>query len=164
MTITGLDHLEGETVVAWGWDDDGTSGVDLGTFTVSGGKIITTTAYDNVCVGLGYTASFKSAKLAYAGDGGTAVNQRKKVDKLGLVLYDTHYQGLQFGQRSDVLDYLPLVSEGATIAADTVHSEFDESMIEVPGEWDTDSRLYLKATAPRPCTVAAAVIGITTHG
>ena len=51
-----------------------------------------------------------------------------------------------------------------TIAAGTVHAEFDEPMIELPGEWDSDSRLYLKASSPRPCTVAAAVIGIQTHG
>jgi len=62
------------------------------------------------------------------------------------------------------LDNLPQVSAGATIAAGTVHAEFDEPMIELPGEWDSDSRPYLKASSPRPCTVAAAVIGIQTHG
>jgi hypothetical protein len=36
-------------------------------------------------------------------------------------------------------------------------------MITVPGEWKTDARLCLKATAPRPCMVMAAVVGITTN-
>jgi hypothetical protein len=165
LTITGLTHLIGEDVVAWGWDDDGDAGVDLGSYTVdSFGKITVSAAYDNVCVGLPYTALFTSAKLAYAGEQGTAINQKKRVDHIGLILYDTHYQGLQYGQREDVLNDLPLVEGGAVVAADTVHSEYDAPMIELPGEWDTDARLVLKAAAPRPCTVAGAVIGIQTHG
>jgi len=249
-TIRNLSHLEGKSVVAWGWDDNGTAGVDLGTYTVKHGSIDLPagTSFDKVCVGLAYDCDFTSAKLAYAGDQGTAVNQKKRIDHIGLILYDTHYQGLQYGQcalgdRSPVtitiaspavvtdaehgfsvnqpirfastgrlpkglvrgrtyyvatpvttntyrlastpngpaintsgpqtgkhtriqvtLDNLPQVSAGATIAAGTVHPEFDEPMIELPGEWDTDSRLYLKASSPRPCTVAAAVIGVQTHG
>jgi hypothetical protein len=174
--ITGLSHLEGETVVAWGWDNNADSGVHIETTSsgtvannsgvVQGGRLILPvgTSYDNVCVGLPYTATFKSAKLAYAGDQGTALNQKKRVDHLGLILYDTHYQGLQYGQREDRLDNLPLVEDGATVAANTVHDEYDAPMIEVPGEWNTDSRLYLKASAPRPCTVGGAVIGMQTNG
>lgn len=164
VTITGLSHLNGKTVVAWGWNNGGTSGVDLGAYTVSNGKIVVGAAYNNVCVGLGYTATFKSAKLAYAADRGSALNQKKRVDHVGLILYNTHYQGLEYGQRSDVLDELPLVSDGTDIAANTVHEEFDEQPIEIPGEWDTDSRLYLKAAAPRPCTVAGVTIGLETNG
>ena len=35
-------------------------------------------------------------------------------------------------------------------------------MMSFPGEWNTDSRLCLKAAAPRPCTVLAAVVGVET--
>src|SRR5262249_38726512 len=100
-TIEGLSHLEGESVVAWGWNNLAMAGVDLGTFKVSGGKITLPAAYNNVCVGLPYAARFTSAELAYAAEKGTAVNQRKRVDHLGLLLYDTHYQGLKYGQRAD---------------------------------------------------------------
>jgi hypothetical protein len=44
-----------------------------------------------------------------------------------------------------------------------VFPEFDGAMIELPGRWDTDARLCLKAAAPRPCTLAAAVVAVTTH-
>jgi hypothetical protein len=172
-SITGLSHLEGAAVVAWSWNDDAGNGAHIenaaradGRWVVAGGKIVLPAgaAYDNVCVGLPYDASFTSAKLAYAADQGAAINQKKRLIKLGLILYDTHYQGLRYGQRADQLDALPLVSRGATTAADTVHQEFDEPMIEVPGEWDTDARLLLKAESPRPVTVAAAVVGLQTHG
>src|SRR5262249_6037947 len=151
-TIGGLSHLEGEFVVAWGWNEDARAGVEIVNtmrsseiLRVRGGQITVPTAYDNICVGLPYKATFRSAKLAYAATQGSAVNQKKRVDHLGLILYDTHNQGLQYGQRADALDDLPQVSEGVTVPANTVHAEFDEPMIEVPGEWNTDARLHLKA-------------------
>jgi hypothetical protein len=175
-TITGLDHLNGEEVVVWGWNTstpftatmpDGSvvdTGRDLGTFTVSGGQILNVGAtVTNAIVGLGYEATFKSAKLAYAAQGGTALNQTKKVDKVGLVLANTHVQGLEYGQSFTTMDNLPLVEEGADVDQNGVWADFDGMMITVPGEWSTDARLCLRATAPRPCMVMAAVVGVTTH-
>jgi hypothetical protein len=175
-TITGLDHLEGETVVVWGWNTvtpftvtmpDGstkTVGRDLGTFTVSGGQITgLASAVTNAIVGLSYEADFVSAKLAYGAQLGTAVNQKKRIDHIGLVMFDTHYQGLRYGQDEDHLDDLPAVEDGAATEAHTVWEDFDKPMFPVNGDWDTDSRLYLKAAAPRPCIVAACGIGVETH-
>jgi hypothetical protein len=175
-TITGLDHLEGEEVVVWGWNTvnpftatlpDGsvvTTGRDLGTFTVTSGQI-TGLGDDvtNAIVGLGYEATFKSAKLAYAAQLGTALNQTKKIDSVGLVLANTHAQGLEYGQSFTTMDNLPMVEEGADVDQNSVWADFDGMMITVPGEWKTDARLCLKATAPRPCMVMAAVVGITTN-
>jgi hypothetical protein len=175
-TITGLSHLEGETVVVWGWNTStpftvtlpngstATVGKDLGDFVVSGGQITgLASAVTNAVVGLEYSATFKSAKLAYAAQMGTALNQTKKVDTLGLILANTHAQGLEFGQSFTTMDGMPLVEQGATVDPDTVWEEFDGEMFTLPGDWSTDSRLCLRATAPRPCMVLAAVIGVTTN-
>ena len=64
--ITSLGHLEGEEVVCWG------NGKDLGTYTVSGGAITPSETVTSHCTGLGYDATFKSTKLAYAASMGTA--------------------------------------------------------------------------------------------
>jgi hypothetical protein len=112
---------------------------------------------------LGYVAPFMSAKLAYAAQLGSALTQRKRIDHVGLVLYDANYQGVQFGQRFDALDSLPLYEAGAPTPAGTTWSEYDEPMIEAPGSWQTDARLCLLAQAPNPCTVGGVVIGLTTH-
>jgi hypothetical protein len=112
---------------------------------------------------LGYVAPFMSAKLAYAAQFGSALTQRKRIDHVGLVLYDTNYQGIQFGQRFDALDNLPLCEAGAATPAATTWSEYDEPMIEVPGSWQTDARLCLLAQAPNPCTVGGVVIGLRTN-
>ncbi len=163
-TITGLSHLEGESVVVWGYTTGDTTGKDLGTFTVASGQItgLSQTVTD-ACVGLGYSATFKSSKLAYAAALGSALTQTKRVNQIGLILADTHAQGIEFGQDFDIMDNLPLVEDGAETATDTVWEDFDGPMTTVPGEWNTDSRLCLRATAPRPCMVMAAVVDVTTN-
>jgi hypothetical protein len=112
---------------------------------------------------LGYVAPFMSARLAYAAQLGSALTQKKRINHLGMVMYDTHYQGVLAGQRFDALDPLPLIEAGQATAAGTVWSEYDEPMIEVPGSWNTDARLCLLAQAPAPCTVGAVVIGLETR-
>jgi len=172
-TITGLSHLEGETVVCWGWntttpfeDDDGNAvGKDFGTFTVSGGQITgLSDAVTNACVGLAYTAQFKSAKQAFAAAMGTPLNQPKKIDQVGFVLADTHKGGLRFGPDFDTLDDLPLTEEESTVGDDHVWTEFDKDMTAFPGNWTTDSRFCLEAAAPRPATVLSVTVSMTTHG
>ncbi|NWG25364.1 MAG: hypothetical protein HXY30_13300 [Pseudorhodoplanes sp.] len=173
-TTVPVPHLAGREVVAWGWDDDATEGSDCGTGLDDAGNLITLTAdangdvtipesFDNVCVGLPYRAEFKSAKLAYAASRGTALNQKKKIDKLGLILIDTHYQGVRFGNSFTRMDNLPLSKDGQTIAVGTVHEDYDLPQITAPGGYTTDSRLCLLACSPRPATVMAATLDITTH-
>lgn len=153
---TGFSHLEGATVVVWA------DGIYVGTKTVSGGTFTLATAASSVVAGLSYSATYKSTKLAYASAAGSALTQRKRVNYLGLVLADTHYQGLEFGGDFTNMDSLPLVKDETTIAADTVHSEWDMEATNGPDAWSTDSRLCLRATAPKPCTVLAAVISVET--
>lgn len=161
--ITGLEPLEGKTVVVWGYDTGDTTGKDLGTYTVSAGTITLSDTVIWACIGLGYTAFFKSAKLAYGAVGGTALTQTKRIERLGLILLNTHYQGLLFGTDFVTMDNLPLVEDGAVTDADTVWPDFDGPMVAIPGTWDTDSRLCLQAAAPRPCTVLAAVVAVMTN-
>lgn len=163
-TIDGLDHLEGETVVAWAWNNDDELGIDLGTFTVAGGAIVLTgPPYENFCIGLGYTANFKSAKLAYGAQMGTALNQKKRIESLGMILLDAHTQGIKYGQDFDHLNDMPMIEDGAEVDPGHVWEEYDKPMFSMNGTWDTDSRLCLRSAAPRPCTVAAIVISTQTN-
>lgn len=157
-TITGLSHLEGEEVVVWG------NGKDLGTKTVSGGQITgLSESVTTACVGLPYTAQYKSTKLAYASGMGTALNQKKKLDQFGIVAQNLHHEGLQYGPTFDELWDLPQVKDFQDVADDTVYSSFDEETFPGGGHWTTDARLCLQAQAPRPCTLLACVMGIATH-
>ena len=156
--ISGLDHLEGETVVVWA------DGVDQGSHAVSSGALPTlTTSFTAWVAGLGYDATFKSAKLVGQTGMGVSLTQRTRINAIGMILADTHAQGLEYGPDFDTLDGLPLTEDGTDVDGDAVHTAYDEGMIEFPGDWDTDNRICLKASAPRPCSVLAAVINVDRH-
>jgi hypothetical protein len=156
-SITGLGHLEGRTVVAWG------DGKDLGTYTVVSGAITLTEAAEVVTVGLTYRARFKSSKLAYADGLGTGLSQVKTIDHIGPILAYTHPLGLQYGARFTQLYDLPAVKDFDLVQSASVHRVWDQRMFDFGNEFDTDSRLCLEANAPRPCTVLGIVIGIRSH-
>ena len=91
-TTVSAPQLAGQTVVCWA------DGIDISPLTLdSNGNATIPMAVQNYCVGLGYTAQFLSAKLAYAAKEGSAINQVKRVDHIGFVLQNTHYQGIQYG-------------------------------------------------------------------
>ena len=157
--ITGLSHLEGESVVVWG------NGKDLGTYTVASASITLSEAVTSAIIGLTYTAQWKSVKLAYSQGQNSpqTLAQKKKVSQLAVILLNTHYQGLKFGPDFTNLDDMPQTSGNSIIAANTVHSTFDEEAISFPGEWTTDSRLCLQAVAPKPCNILCAIVGVESH-
>jgi len=158
-TVTGLGHLVGSSVVAWGATDD------LGSYTVSTtGTITLSAASTTVVVGLPYFGKYVSSKLAYAApSGGSGLTARKKVDHLGVILADAHAQGLQYGPSTSRLQHLPRIEKGQSVSTGTVWSVYDNDPVVFPGSWDTDSRLVLLASAPKPVTVLAAVIGMDTR-
>ena len=150
--VDGLDHLEGETVVVWA------DGVDQGTFEVVSGACDAT--FDDWMAGLPYTGQYKSAKLAGQTALGLSLTQRSRINSLGLVLADTHAQGLRYGPTFETMDPLPMMESGAAVDPDSVWDSYDADMIEFPGDWSTDNRICLEATAPRPCTVLALVMSV----
>lgn len=123
-----------------------------------------TKAVSSAVIGLPYTARYKSSKLAYGAQGGTALTKKKRLDHVGLVMANVHPKGLYYGDNEDSMWPLPEVEGGEVIDPDTMRDAYDEDGIELSGAWSTDSRLYLKAYAPRPVTVMAAVIDISTSG
>lgn len=155
-TITGLSRFNTETVCVWG------NGKDLGTYTVSGGSITLPEAVTYACIGIPYTANFKSAKFSEASE--IALNQKQQIHHVGFVLADTHAQGITFGQDFDHLDDLPQVEEGAVVDLDSIWSDYTMDSIPVNGAWTNDTRLCLRAASPRPCTVLAAIVSVTGHG
>jgi hypothetical protein len=112
---------------------------------------------------MGFYAPYRSAKLAYGAQMGTALLQNKKVEKVGLLAYNTHYQGLQYGSEIDNLQPMPLSISGQDITADTVFDEHDEAMVGLSGSWTTDSRLHLLAQAPKPVTLGGVVISMSVN-
>lgn len=151
--VSGLSHLNGKSVVIWG------DGQDRGAGTVASGSVAGH-SYANWCAGLPYTATYKSAKLSGQTSLGLSLAQYKRINSIGLILDRTHHDGLEFGPDFDTMDRLPSVEDGAVVADGTIYGHFDQEPIGFPGLWDPNSRICLRATAPRPCTVLAAILNV----
>ena len=149
-TISGLAHLNGLTVCVWA------GGVDLGTFVVASNAVTLPSAVTSAVIGIPYTAQFKSTKLG-------EVAQRNRISKVGVLLANTHAQGIQYGIDFDTLDNLPLTEGYTDVVANSVWSAYGEDMFEFNGTWAADMRLCLQATSPRPCTVLGAVMAVEEH-
>jgi hypothetical protein len=158
-SVTGLSHLNGLSVVAWG------AGKYLGAYTVSGGSITlsaSVTATD-VMVGLPYTALYRSTKLAYAASAGTALSQVKRVNYVGLIMGRVHNDGIEVGRDFSNMDKLPRLYQGRPVTTDEIFTDYEEPATAFGGEWKPDSRLCIRATAPKPCMLNAAVVTVETN-
>jgi hypothetical protein len=179
MTDTGLSasisapHLAGENVIVWGTDTgtgggkdfspDSDSGVQL-TYALDGsGNGAIGTAVKHKTIGLPFSALWKSTKLAYAAEMGTALSQMKTVPGLALSLYQTHNNGLFYGTDSGELDPLPRMIEEEEVDPDRIFETLDMVEVSMPRKWHPDIRLVLKAKAPRPSTVLAAIPKVVTQ-
>lgn len=156
-TMTGLEHLAGQTVCVWAdgaYVGDGvvTTFGTPGELDLSG---FTGAPFSNVVVGVKYTAQFKSSKLAAIT--GIGLLERKFVRNLGFIAEYLHHLGLQYGPDFNTLYDLPQVEEGQTIPADTVHTSYHEDNFPFGGEWDPDSRICFQSESPKPATILAAV-------
>lgn len=166
-------HLVGESVVVWSSDTGSFPGVDRSPdvegvqtrYTVdTGGDVTLSVPVHHAVAGLPYVADWKSTKLAYAAEAGTALAQMKRTDKIGFVLYQTHNRGLFYGSDSGHLDPLPRsIDAGGVVDPDKIFEMFDKVAMAFPGLWDTNSRIHLRAKSPRPCTVLAAVPTVQTN-
>ena len=162
--LSGFDHLVGEEVCVWG------DGKDLGRYTVSAaGNITLPSTVTNAVAGLPYTAEYYSSKILGLQYEGVVIPEVKRINKISFVLHNTHYQGLKYGTaltkdglgNYTKLDNLPLVYEGAPVPPDTIYSSYTTRPIVFSGEFTTDTRIALVAQSPRPCTLLAAIMGMT---
>lgn len=146
-----LLHLRGETVVVWA------DGVDNGTDTVTAdGKLAAlSVAVSDICVGLAYTGQFKSAKLGRVD--GIGLMEHKKINQIGFIAENIHYQGLQYGPDFDNLSDMPLVEHGQVTVSDQIWADYHEEDFSFGGEWSEDSRICLQAASPRPVTILATI-------
>ncbi len=167
-TVTGLSHLEDKDVVVWAageplLDDD----LNPATFTVASGQITLPEAVTgNVIVGLPYEGRWKSTKLAYAAQTGTAMSQRKNITQVAPILYSTHNKAVLFGQNfTDNMDPVNQVFEMEDLGAAMLDTDrdYDYDAFTLPGEWSPDARVCMKFRSPLPATVLGLGLSIESH-
>ncbi len=150
-TITGLSHLEGDTVGVWG------DGQDRGDFTVSGGSITVGSSWTDVIVGLRYEADWISNKL-----GGFVASSvlgiRKRIVDVSLILENMEPGAIKMGPSWDLLSDFPLIEDGTSISQTATQETYHELPFEFDGEDEVDPRIYIRATGP--CAIMALLFGI----
>ena len=172
--ITGLTHLEGETVCAWVdgapiLDDDG----ELEEFTVaSGGITLPAARTTGAVVGKPYSWTYESARLEYGSPNSTPMLTNKAISGISLLLSDTVRSGINIGTRKGEgsLSATTKLSKrrlGTSIvtgaAADIISGvAVNEALSSVPGGTTLDTRLRL--TGNTPASFLAMVLAIESGG
>ena len=164
--VTGLSHLEAKQVVVWANNSpllDANQDPEL--FTVAGGQITLHTAVTGqVTVGLYYEGKWRSTKLAYASQSGTAMSQKKIIHAVAPILYKSHIRAALFGKDfTGTMDPVGLTLQGVEVSTDYMLDSYDYDAFALPGEWSNDDRLCILMRAPMPCTVLGVGLLMESH-
>lgn len=169
-TINVGTHLIGKTVVVWadGAPMETSPGVRAEYVVDGSGNITVGTPVTDWVTGLPYRMRYKSARLAYGAEGGTAMLQKKKVDQIGVIMTDFVRAGIKYGSRFDDATHplypLPIQKDGKTAPAIVLSDVAEEEPFLFPGDWNTDSRVCLEVNSPYTASFLGLTLGITTNG
>lgn len=153
--ISGLDHLEGETL------DVLADGAQLPQATVSSGQITITVASEKVHAGLPYTWALSPMRLEAAAAAGTAQGRAKRIAKVILRLYRS--LGVSVGPPDHTPDtaFFRTTTTPMGSPPSLYTGDFD---ISFPHGWDSDGILEITGTGPFPATVLALMPEVRTSG
>jgi hypothetical protein len=170
-TAVTAAHLYGstESLIGWGTSTAGVktvlTGLSVSTATTAG-IVSLGASYTDSWVGLSYSGRYKSAKLAYGAQGGTALLQQKAVHQAGLVMSNVHKDAIKVGPNFDSLtkfDIRKANRQAFGSTDDPVVSGHDTVMQPMGGTWDTDSRVCIEIQPGHPATLNALVFNIDTN-
>ena len=156
-SLSGLDHLEGETVSILA------DGATHATKTVASGAIALDRSATKVTVGLPYSSVLQTMRIE-AGAGqyeGTAQAKIKRISKVVLRLFET--VGAKVGPSLDNLETVPFRTTSG--AMDLPVSTFlaGDKEVEFADDYNTDGFIFVKQEQPLPLTILALYPTIVTN-
>lgn len=152
--ITGLNHLEGQTVQVLA---DGAVQPDQ---VVSSGAINLTRAASTVQVGLQSIARLVTMRLEAGSQDGTSQGKTKRIHKAFVRFLDT--LGGRMGLYNDTLDDISLRSPSTPMDQPPPIASGDQA-VDFPGDYDRDCRIEIRQEQPLPMTVAAIMPQLRTY-
>ena len=145
-TISGLNHLEGETVQILA---DGAAHPDK---VVSGGVVTLDRSASTVHVGYSYDSKMQTLRLEAGADDGVSQGKIKRIHGVTVRFIDT--VGAEVGPDEDGLDRIPF--RDSSMAMDEAVPMFDgDKEITFPSGYDNDARVFVRQTQPLPMTILA---------
>ena len=149
-TITGLDHLEGETVFAL------VDGAYDGEFTVTGGSItLNTTPASKTIVGLSYASILKPMRIVSNGPDGTSLTAETRISELKVVFQNT--LGARYGNDADNLfdiDFSDSRWENTELISGLFTGDVDVSM---PNGISRQNPIIIENSKPFPMNIKGLV-------
>lgn len=154
-TITGLSHLEGETV---GVLADGAVQVDA---TVASGQITLTKPASKVLVGLPFTSTAQPMKFDYELRDGSTRGRRKRINRASVSLY----KSLGGEVSTNGTEWLWLYPRDFDDPMDASPPPFSgDAEVVVAGDYSFDGDFLLRQRLPYPLTIRALVVKLDAFG
>jgi len=156
-TITGLHHLEGETVRVLA------DGFVVSDAVVSGGSITLDTAAEVVQVGLPMPeARLQTMRLEAGAADGTSMGKKKRVFRLILRVNDLG-DGLKYGTNFTTMDEWSM--RDTADAMDTVVPLYtgDTPSLIMPSGWEREGRIAVAHDLALPCTIVGVMPQLQTE-
>jgi hypothetical protein len=145
-SITGLNHLEGETVQILA---DGSTHPDK---TVSGGAITLERSAGKVHVGYNYSSFVETLRLEAGAEDGVSQGKIKRIHGVTVRLLNS--VGVELGPDTNNLDRIPF--RDSSMAMDTAVPMFTgDKEISFPSGYDNDARVVVQQSQPLPMTILA---------
>lgn len=155
-TITGLDHLEGETVTVLA---DGSIHPDQ---VVTSGEITLQREASVVVVGLPFTATLKTMPVEAGSQDGTAQGKTQRIHNLVMRLFETG-AGLFYGPDTTTMDELHIRSSNNLMDNPVPLFTGDTEFKAFPGEYQQGVQITIQHRLPLPCTIVALMPQMNTY-
>lgn len=146
-TISGLDHLEGQTVDLW------VNGATHPQKVVSSGSVGLDVPASKVYVGLGSAAVLQPMPLEAGAADGTAQGKTGRVSRCVIRFHET--AGCRYGRDEDLqMDRIEIRAGGTTMDA-ALPLFTGDKVVDWPSGYDGQALLTIMQDTPGPCTVVA---------
>ena len=153
-TISGLDHLEGQTVSILA---DGATHPDK---TVSSGSVTLDRSAINVKVGLAYTSLLQTMRLNAGSQNGTSQGKTKRIYDITVRMFETI--GVEVGPDLSNMERIPFRSS-ADLMDEGIPPFTGDKEVEFRGNYETDGFIYVRQTQPLPFTILSLYPRLTTN-
>ena len=153
-TISGLDHLEGQTVSILA---DGATHPDK---TISSGSITLDRSARNVKVGLAYTSLLQTMRLNAGSQNGTSQGKTKRIYDITVRMFETI--GVEVGPNLNDMERIPFRSS-ADLMDEGIPPFTGDKEVEFRGNYETDGFIFVRQTQPLPFTILSLYPRLTTN-
>ena len=146
-TLSGLSHLEGQTVSILA---DGSVHANK---TVSSGSITLDRAVTKACVGLPYNSVLQTMRIEGGAAEGTSQGKTKRISKVVLRLFET--VGVKVGPSLTDLETVPFRTTSSALSAPVETLIAGDREIEFRDDYNSDGFIFIKQDQPLPCSILA---------